>query len=886
MTMVLLIPGLRPVQAEQPQVTIVKTPMNMATKYFDPKRPSRERPPLTPPEEAVCASDFLSDASIGAQAVQTDATHAKATINQIKVTLQLDITIWLPTNPQKWTVEHEEGHRQISEYYYKNADAIARRIAEPYLGKVIDISGRDLRKALSAAVQKVGAEITNEYNKQMPVEVTQDRYDSITEHSRKDIPVPDAVAQAIRETAPAIAQSGSDAENVKQPIQSQPQMALPMAVSQPAKSEAATAGEPALPATSAAVSAEGKVEEQVVGPVAQDVKYVVSPRGVHLASVVRKGSRLIVIVDGVEGPKFDEIVTPTSSYVDPRPQAEAQRVASLAGRPGPDTSARPVIFSKDGRRFAYVGRQSKEWVLMVDGKETVRLPSEGLVGTTVGMSLEFTGEDGKHLMFARSVFGGYELWVDGQKMPGIFGSGGGGTAGTIDPLFTRDGARFAYVAQISRDKSTLILDGKDMGYVGDNLQFTADGQHLFSLVRQGAIVGLTVDGKLKMKTDGINQLVMAPVGGAFAAVVQRLNPPGEFLVVNGKKVEGSDCVRILKVTFSPDSKHFAAVCSLANNVNFVLIDGKKGQQYDGIWMPETLAFSPDSSKVGYIAQSAGKYFAVINEDESEAFDGAGVKFLFSQNGKRSAVCGMRQSPPPNGFKLYIDGKLERIDEQVNCASVTFSPDGSRYAYATSPSGILYLDGKPTALRAEKFAFTPDSKHIAAWGNKPSVDPRQGVLAQFAPVTGQGLFVDGQHVWGTFENQNVRYRAFSPDGQHLYWMTSERPSGPNPKPGLMEAVIYLDGKPVVRMDRVDSGEGALLYPGGLFNFSEPPPAWELGSDGVLTFLGPVGDVVKRFRITPSANTTIVTMLANVEAEAAKAQADAEAQKAAPKGRRNR
>ncbi len=191
------------VQAEQPQVEIVKMPAQVGTRYFDPKRPPRDRPPLTGPEEAVCAGDFLSDASVGAQAMQTDPTHAKATINRIKVTLQLDMTIWLPNNPQKWTVEHEEGHRQISEYYYRNAEVVARRIAEPYLGKTIDISGRDLRKALSDAVGKVAEEITNEYNRQMPVETTQDRFDTITEHSRKDIPVPDAVAQALKETYPA-----------------------------------------------------------------------------------------------------------------------------------------------------------------------------------------------------------------------------------------------------------------------------------------------------------------------------------------------------------------------------------------------------------------------------------------------------------------------------------------------------------------------------------------------------------------------------------------------------------------------------------------------------------------------------------------------------------
>jgi hypothetical protein len=186
----------------QAQVTITKVPVNVSTQTFDPRRPPRNMPPLTPPEEAVCASDFLSDASVGGQAEQTDATHGKLTINQIKVTLQLDITIWLPKNPPQTTVDHEDGHRQISEYYYRNAEVVARRIAERFLGKVIDLNGRDLRKLASAALKQAGAEITNEYNKQMPVETTQARYDSITEHSRSDIRVVDAVALALKETYP------------------------------------------------------------------------------------------------------------------------------------------------------------------------------------------------------------------------------------------------------------------------------------------------------------------------------------------------------------------------------------------------------------------------------------------------------------------------------------------------------------------------------------------------------------------------------------------------------------------------------------------------------------------------------------------------------------
>jgi len=202
MFMLVLVVAVPSVQSEQPQVEIVKIPAQIGTRYFDPKSPPSDRPPLTGPEEAVYAGDFLSDASVGGQVMQTDGMRAKATINRIKVTLRLNITTWLPNNPQKRTVDHEEGHRQISEYYYRHAELVARRIAEPYLGKTIDLSGTELRKGLSAAIDKIAEEITNEYRREIPVETTQDRYDTITEHGRKDIPVPDAVAQALKETYP------------------------------------------------------------------------------------------------------------------------------------------------------------------------------------------------------------------------------------------------------------------------------------------------------------------------------------------------------------------------------------------------------------------------------------------------------------------------------------------------------------------------------------------------------------------------------------------------------------------------------------------------------------------------------------------------------------
>jgi hypothetical protein len=41
-------------------------------------------------------------------------------------------------------VEHEEGYRKISEYFYRTADKLAEQIAATYMGKQIDINGTDL----------------------------------------------------------------------------------------------------------------------------------------------------------------------------------------------------------------------------------------------------------------------------------------------------------------------------------------------------------------------------------------------------------------------------------------------------------------------------------------------------------------------------------------------------------------------------------------------------------------------------------------------------------------------------------------------------------------------------------------------------------------------
>ena len=155
-------------------------------------------PPLNYGEYAECESRFLSNASVGGETRQTDATHATVTVTRVKVTLQLDITIWLPAQVSQHVIEHEEGHRQISEYYYQTADKVAERIAATYMGKQIEIAGADLNVESSKALQQMATEITDEYNKELNPEPTQLLYDSITNHGVNDVVSKDAAAYAIR----------------------------------------------------------------------------------------------------------------------------------------------------------------------------------------------------------------------------------------------------------------------------------------------------------------------------------------------------------------------------------------------------------------------------------------------------------------------------------------------------------------------------------------------------------------------------------------------------------------------------------------------------------------------------------------------------------------
>jgi hypothetical protein len=186
---------------DSPAPTITKQPAAFANHMFDPAAPPPDMPPLSHGENAECDSNFLSSANVRGESRPTDATHATVTVTQINVTLQLQINIWVPVGVTPHVIEHEDGHRQISESYYQTADKLAARIAAAYMGKQIEITGADLGAESSEMLQQMAAEITDEYGRELNPGPAQLLYDSITDHGRNDVVVMDAVAHALKNTA-------------------------------------------------------------------------------------------------------------------------------------------------------------------------------------------------------------------------------------------------------------------------------------------------------------------------------------------------------------------------------------------------------------------------------------------------------------------------------------------------------------------------------------------------------------------------------------------------------------------------------------------------------------------------------------------------------------
>ena len=165
---------------------------------FDPGAPPRGMPKLTPPETGICNATFELATRVNYTTEPFTATTVRIIVTELDLTAGLTLDIYTAADAPQ-TRDHEEAHRKISEYYYRNAAAAAERIARALIGETFDGVGTTQDVARQNAVGQILATIERDYMAR-----TRDRsaaanvrFDAITNHGLDAIDANTAIARAV-----------------------------------------------------------------------------------------------------------------------------------------------------------------------------------------------------------------------------------------------------------------------------------------------------------------------------------------------------------------------------------------------------------------------------------------------------------------------------------------------------------------------------------------------------------------------------------------------------------------------------------------------------------------------------------------------------------------
>jgi hypothetical protein len=190
-------------RAQRSAVRVEREEPVISRTEFDPRRPPRDMPELTPPESGVCKTTFELSASVTYSAERLSRTTARVYVDELDIVTRARFDIFTVKNAPAKLRAHEEGHRALGEHYYEDAAEIAGEIGRGLIGVTFDGVGLDQEAAQQNGFGKVVAEIERAYmaRVRIPSAVANERFDEITNHGLNPIDEAEAVRLAIASAA-------------------------------------------------------------------------------------------------------------------------------------------------------------------------------------------------------------------------------------------------------------------------------------------------------------------------------------------------------------------------------------------------------------------------------------------------------------------------------------------------------------------------------------------------------------------------------------------------------------------------------------------------------------------------------------------------------------
>jgi hypothetical protein len=166
---------------------------------FNPRRPPREMPPLTPPEAGVCLTTFELGANVTYSAERIARNRARVYVDELDLVTRLSFDIYTVKDAPPKLRAHEEGHRAIGEHFYASAPQIAEQIGRGLIGATFEGTGPTDAAAQKDGFEQVVATIEREYmaRVRVPSAAANERFDEITNHGLDPIDENEAVRLAI-----------------------------------------------------------------------------------------------------------------------------------------------------------------------------------------------------------------------------------------------------------------------------------------------------------------------------------------------------------------------------------------------------------------------------------------------------------------------------------------------------------------------------------------------------------------------------------------------------------------------------------------------------------------------------------------------------------------